>query len=73
MVYYRLYFMNRNNGHILRFAEFEAPDDDAAIALATEHEGNMPLELWCRHRKVARLEAIEIVEDRTTGPANEVS
>lgn len=56
MRYYRLYFMNPRNGHIERFAEFEAPDDEAAEALAAEHEGVQPLELWCLHRKVRRFE-----------------
>ena len=53
---YRLYFMNPASGHILRFAEFEAPGDEAAIERAARSEGKDPLELWCRHRKVARLE-----------------
>ena len=56
MRYYRLYFMNSRNGHIERFAEFEAPTDDAAEALAAEHEGAQPLELWCLHRKVRRFD-----------------
>jgi hypothetical protein len=56
MLYYRLYFMDRASGHILRFAEFEAPADEAAIGLAMEHEGPNPLELWCLHRKVRHFE-----------------
>jgi hypothetical protein len=58
MSYYRLYFMDRASGHIVRFAEFHAPTDGAATALARENEGYKPLELWCRHRKVIRLEPI---------------
>lgn len=58
MFYYRLYFMNARNGHIDRFAEFEAPDHEAAIALAAEHEGAQPLELWCQHTKVRRFEPV---------------
>lgn len=53
---YRLYFLHCFSGHIVRFAEFEAADDDVALALATEHEGDQPLELWCQHRKVRRFE-----------------
>jgi hypothetical protein len=53
---YRLYFFSARTGHIDRFAEFEAPDDHAARALATEHEGANPLELWCGHRRIARIE-----------------
>ena len=58
MSYYRLYFMHPDNGHIDRFAEFEAPDDRAAVALASEHLGENPLELWCERRKVGRIEAL---------------
>lgn len=57
MSYYRLYFMNPRDGHILRFAEFSAPDDAAAFVLAREHEGENPLELWSGARKVSRIEA----------------
>jgi hypothetical protein len=57
LLYYRLYFLNPRSGHIIRFAEFEAVDDEAAIALAAEQEGPQPLELWCRQRKVKRFEA----------------
>lgn len=56
MSYYRLYFFGARTGHIDRFAEFEAPDDRGALALASEHEGAQPLELWCEHRKIARIE-----------------
>ena len=58
MLYYRLYFLHPRSGHILRFAEFEAPDDEAAVALAAEQEGGQPLELWCRQRKVRRFESV---------------
>lgn len=57
MLYYRLYFLHPHSGHIIRFAEFDAPDDEAAIALAAEQEGDQPLELWCRQRKVKRFES----------------
>ena len=58
MSYYRLYFMHPFSGHIERFAEFEAPDHQAATALAREHVGDHPLELWCGGHKVARIEAL---------------
>lgn len=58
MNYYRLYFLNPDIGGIERFAEFEAPDDDAALALALEHEGIAPLELWCERRKVRSIAAL---------------
>ncbi len=59
MSYYRLYFISPGNGHILRFAEFEAPDDEAALSLSREHEGEMPLELWSKRRKIARIEPVD--------------
>ena len=58
MNYYRLYFMHPMSGHIERFAEYEAPDDAAALDLAVEHAGEHPLELWSGHRKVKRIEAL---------------
>jgi hypothetical protein len=63
--YYRLYFMTPQSGHIERFAEYEAPDDEAALALAAEHEGERPLELWCRHRKVRTFPAVSTVSARS--------
>ena len=59
MSYYRLYFMCARSGHIMKFAEYEAPDDQSAIALALEHEGEQALELWCGRRKVTRIEAAD--------------
>lgn len=57
MLYYRLYFMHPDSGHIERFVELEAPDDASALSLASEHVGENPLELWNEHRKVRRIEA----------------
>jgi hypothetical protein len=57
MQYFRLYFLNASGG-ILRFAEFEAPDDEAALALADEHQGSNALELWCGKRKVRHFPAL---------------
>lgn len=59
MGYYRLYFMNRSNGHIERFEQFDADDDPSAIIVADRHVGNQPLELWSGHRKVRRFEALD--------------
>ena len=58
MGYYRLYFMNRSNGHIERFEEFDAADDSSAVSIADGHIGDQPLELWSGHRKVQRFEAV---------------
>lgn len=58
MPYYRLYFMNPKGGHIVRFEEYEAADDEEAVTRTAEHQGARPLELWCRDRKVKRIEAV---------------
>ena len=67
MLYYRLYFMSARTGHILRFAEYEAPDDAAATALAGEQEGEHALELWCRDRRVAGFEPSDRLPCDRTG------
>lgn len=56
---YRLYFMKPQTGQILRFAEYQAPNDEAAISLAREEEGNHALELWSGGRKVQRIEPVD--------------
>lgn len=61
MLYYRLYFMHPDSGHIERFADFEAPDDAHAVSLASEHAGEQPLELWNERRKVQRIETASSV------------
>ncbi|HEX8838980.1 MAG TPA: hypothetical protein VF750_00765 [Sphingomicrobium sp.] len=52
MRYYRLYFMNRSSGHIDQFREFEAADDQAAIAAAENWLDGQPMELWNQDRKL---------------------
>jgi hypothetical protein len=52
LLYFRLYFLSPQDGRFLRFTEFEAPDDAAAVALAEAHRDGGPMELWCRQRKV---------------------
>lgn len=58
-MHYRLYFMDPRTGHIIRFDEYEAPDDQAALTQAREQEGANPLEVWSGHRKVGRIEAAD--------------
>ena len=60
MSYYRLYFMDTFYGHIERFEEIEASSDDSALTLAKTRLGPLAIELWCRDRKVARLEALDL-------------
>jgi hypothetical protein len=56
MRYYRLYFMDRFNGHIDHFREFEAENDGDALALAEGWREDRPMELWNRERKLMRWE-----------------
>lgn len=60
MSYYRLYFMDAFSGHIEGFEDFEASTDEEAVAAALDHEGLRALELWCQHRKVARVESVSL-------------
>ena len=52
MHYYRLYFMHRLSGHIDHYREFEAEDDDAALAIAEDWREDRPMELWNLERKL---------------------
>jgi hypothetical protein len=52
MRYYRLYFLDRFSGHIDHFREFEAEDDQAALATAEGWREGQPMELWNRERKL---------------------
>lgn len=52
MVYYRLYFMNRFSGHIDQYREFEAVNDDDALAIAESWREHRPMELWNLERKL---------------------
>lgn len=54
---YRLYFMNLVTGHIDRYEEFDASDDQMAISIGAAWVGDQPIELWCGQRKVYRIEA----------------
>lgn len=56
MPHYRLYFLSRRNGSIERFEEFEARDDDAALAEIEQRIGDQPLELWSGGRKIGQFE-----------------
>ena len=56
MRYYRLYFLDGFTGHIDHFREFEAEDDEAAIATAERWREDRAMELWNRDRKLKRWE-----------------
>jgi hypothetical protein len=44
--------MQRFSGHIEHYREFEAADDEAAIAIAEGWREDGPMELWNRERKL---------------------
>jgi hypothetical protein len=60
MRYYRLYFLDRFTGHIEQFREFEAEDDDAALATAEDWRESQPMELWNRQRKLKHWDAEDL-------------
>jgi hypothetical protein len=56
MPYFRLYYFDRFSGHIDHFREFDAEDDDAAVALAERWSDGHPMELWNRERRLKQWE-----------------
>lgn len=63
MRHYRLYFMHRFSGHIDHFREFEAEDDEAAIAVAENWQDGQAMELWNQERKLKHWDLDPIAED----------
>lgn len=64
MAYYRLYFLDGQNGRIREFREFEVEDDLAALAQASGWRSINPMELWCGGRKVRHWEAMTCLPAR---------
>lgn len=62
MNYYRLYFMDRESGHIVQFREFEAETDEVAIETAERWRDRDAMELWNQERKL-RYWAVEPMLD----------
>ena len=58
MAHYRLYQLHGPKNEVEGFEEFEANDDDEAIARAECFRRLNPMELWSGHRKVWRWAAI---------------
>jgi len=56
MLYYRLYFYDGFSRHIDHFREFEAEDDERALAIAENWSSGAPMELWNRERLLRRWE-----------------
>lgn len=55
MPYYRLYSLNPSSGHIDRVEEIDAANDGAAVALVTDREHGVAVELWQEGRKLLHL------------------
>jgi hypothetical protein len=51
--------MDRFSGHIEHFREFEAVDDDSAVAIAEAWREGQPMELWNRERKLRHWDAAQ--------------
>lgn len=62
MQYYRLYFMHRFSAHIDHFREFEAEDDEQALAIAEGWREDARMELWNRERRLKQWEAVPLPE-----------
>ena len=60
MVFYRIYQLRGPRNEVESFHEFEADDDDKAIALAETMRGENAMELWSDHRKVQRWESLNL-------------
>ena len=63
MLYYRLYYFDRFSGHIDHFREFEAADDDSALALAERWRDGRSMELWNRERLLKRWDVVPSTVD----------
>lgn len=57
---YRLYYFQPRSHGLVRFADFDAPSDEAALALALEQVGELAMELWRDHQKLAELDATDV-------------
>jgi hypothetical protein len=58
MAYYRLYHLRGPKNEVETFREFDAEDDEIAIAEGEQWRDLNPMELWSGHRKVRRWESI---------------
>ena len=55
MYYYRLYFLDIDDNHIIDVQDFRANGDAAAIMKAGLPVGGQARELWNQHRRVLEL------------------
>jgi len=62
MAYYRLYQLHGPRNEVASFEEFDANDDDEAIARGETYRSVNAMELWSGHRKVRRWDAMSVQE-----------
>ena len=60
MTPYRLYYFQPRSHGLVRFADFNAPSDEAATALALEEVGDLAMELWRDHQKLVEIDATDV-------------
>lgn len=60
MTFYRIYHLRGPRNEVENFHEFDAEDDNAAIAVAETMRRPNAMELWSDHRKVRRWENLEL-------------
>jgi hypothetical protein len=58
MTGYRLYHLHGPRNEVESFYEFEAPDEESAIAIAEQRRGVNAMELWQGHQKLRRWDGI---------------
>ena len=63
---YHLFYLSCENARTVESAIFEAPDDNAAVALIAEGDFALPLELWSGYDRIRRFERAEV--PRTGSP-----
>lgn len=61
MSHYRLYLMDKCNGHIDRDDDLDSRDDESAVDFAQALSGREPVELWCGDRNVQGFEAVATI------------
>ena len=57
MPHYHLFYMSCEDARTIESAVFEAPDDEAAVALIAEGAFPLPLELWSGYNRIRRFES----------------
>ena len=56
MPHYHLFYLRCEDARTIESALFQAPDDDAAVALIAEGDFPLPLELWSGYNRIKRFE-----------------